>query len=126
MVFDGVLAIKSPKYTDGKDVNTLITNLEGQADELKGFPLILVVDDSEFVARTLNNFLWVTFTRTNPSHDIRGVHEFTENKHWGAKTAIIFDARIKPHHAPPLVKDPKVEKRVDELGSRGGSLHGII
>lgn len=126
VAFDGVLAIKSPKYTDGKDVNALIANLEGQADALRGFPLILVVDDSDFVARTLNNFLWVAFTRTNPSHDIRGVHEFTEHKHWGAKTAIIFDARIKPHHAPSLVRDASVEKRVDEIGSRGGSLHGII
>jgi 4-hydroxy-3-polyprenylbenzoate decarboxylase len=39
---------------------------------------------------------------------------------------MIIDARIKPHHAPPLIMDAKVEARVDELGKRGGSLFGII
>lgn len=126
LVFDGVLAIKAQPYTDGEDLNKMISMLEEQKSELNGFPLLLVVDDSDFVSRTLNNFLWVTFTRTNPSHDIRGVHEFVENKHWGARTSLIFDARIKPHHAPPLVKVPEIEKRVDALGAKGGSLHGII
>jgi 4-hydroxy-3-polyprenylbenzoate decarboxylase len=125
-VFDGVLAIQGQKYTDGKDIDKLISSLEGQKELLQEFPLVLVVDDSEFVARTLNNFLWVAFTRTNPSHDIRGVHEFIDNKHWGAQTSIVFDARIKPHHAPPLVKSPDVEKRIDKLGVTGASLHGII
>jgi 4-hydroxy-3-polyprenylbenzoate decarboxylase len=39
---------------------------------------------------------------------------------------MIIDARIKPHHAPILTKDPEIEKKVDELGKFGGSLHKII
>ncbi|MCC6448472.1 MAG: 3-octaprenyl-4-hydroxybenzoate carboxy-lyase, partial [Chitinophagaceae bacterium] len=65
-------------------------------------------------------------TRSNPSHDIYGIGSFTENKHWGCKGSLVIDARIKPHHAPPLEKDPEIEKRVDALGAKGGSLHGII
>ena len=126
VVFEGVLAIKAPTYSDGKDMEALLESLQQQEQQLRGFPLVLLVDDSEFVSRTLNNFLWVAFTRTNPSHDIRGLHECIDNKHWTAKTAIVFDARIKPHHAPPLIKDEAVEKRVDELGAKGGSLHGVI
>jgi 4-hydroxy-3-polyprenylbenzoate decarboxylase len=38
----------------------------------------------------------------------------------------VIDARSKPHHAPPLERDPAVERRVDRLGERGASLHGII
>jgi 4-hydroxy-3-polyprenylbenzoate decarboxylase len=38
---------------------------------------------------------------------------------------MVVDARIKPHHAPVLVKDPDVEKRIDRLFAKGGSLHGI-
>jgi 4-hydroxy-3-polyprenylbenzoate decarboxylase len=38
----------------------------------------------------------------------------------------VIDARAKPHHAPPLVEDPAVTKRVDRLAERGGPLHGII
>jgi 4-hydroxy-3-polyprenylbenzoate decarboxylase len=88
--------------------------------------LLIVCDDSDFVAHSLNNFLWVTFTRSNPSHDIHGMHSFIEHKHWGCKGALIIDARIKPHHAPELVKDPAVEKKVNTLAEKGKSLHGII
>ncbi|MCF8276100.1 MAG: UbiD family decarboxylase [Flavobacteriales bacterium] len=126
VVFSGVLAVQASKYADGTDMQKLTSSLSHQTEKLKGFPLITVVDDSEFVARNLNNFLWVTFTRSNPSHDIHGVEEFTENKHWGCRSSVVFDARIKPHHAPLLVKDDAIEKRVDRLGVKGASLAGII
>ena len=124
VVLPGILAISGPKYLDErtakKDIDTLTNH------QLEGFPLILLTDDSDFVAKTLNNFLWTTFTRSNPSHDIHGVDSFIENKHWGCRGSLIIDTRIKPHHAPPLVKDPAIEKRVDELGVKGKSLYGII
>lgn len=90
------------------------------------FPLIVIVDDSEFVARNLTNFLWVTFTRSDPARDIYGVDAFTENKHWGCRGPLVIDARTKAHHAPPLEADPEIEKRVDAHGAPGGPLHGII
>jgi 4-hydroxy-3-polyprenylbenzoate decarboxylase len=68
----------------------------------------------------------VAFTRCNPSHDIFGIGEFTSQKHWGCRGPLIIDARIKPHHAPPVEKDPIMEKRIDKHFSKGGSLHGII
>lgn len=85
-------------------------------------PLIVVCDDSDFAARSLNNFLWVTFTRANPAVDIYGVGEFTDRKHWGCTGPLVIDARIKPHHAPPLAEDPEVTKRIDALAARGGPL----
>ncbi len=90
------------------------------------FPLIVVVDDSEFSARTINNFLWVTFTRSNPATDIHGIGSFVRDKHWGCTGSVIIDARIKPHHAPPLEVDSEVARRVDKLAERGGPLRGII
>lgn len=131
IVMPGVLAVKATKYSDATNANTEIKKFDQLSSSatlqfLKAFPLIIICDDSEFVAQTLNNFLWVTFTRSNPSHDIYGIHSFTENKHWGCKGSLIIDARIKPHHAPPLIKDPKVEKFVDSLGVKGKSLYGII
>jgi 4-hydroxy-3-polyprenylbenzoate decarboxylase len=87
-----------------------------------GLPLIVVVDDSDFTARNLANFLWVTFTRANPAADIHGVGSFTERKHWGCTGPLMIDARIKPHHAPPLVEDSDVTKRIDALAARGGPL----
>ena len=82
--------------------------------------------DADFVADKLNNFLWVTFTRSNPSHDIYGINSFTDNKHWGCKGPLIIDARIKPHHAPPLEKDPAIEKGIAPIFEKGGSLYGVL
>lgn len=79
-----------------------------------GVPMIVVCDDPEFVSKNWHNFLWVTFTRCNPSHDIYGINERFEHKHWACDNLII-DARIKPHHAPVLEKDAAVEQRVDEV-----------
>lgn len=90
------------------------------------FPLILIVNDSNFCAATLNNWLWVTFTRSNPAADIYGINSWILDKHWGCDGSLVIDARIKPHHAPPLLDDPQIEKQVDELGASGGPLHGII
>ena len=67
-----------------------------------GLRMVVLVDDSEFTSRTLNNFLWVTFTRSNPANDVDGVGAFTDHKHWGCTGPLVIDARIKPHHAPPL------------------------
>lgn len=124
----GVLILMANKYsnesTEKKYINELIEYLKNQP--LDGFPLIVLADDSEFTAKTLNTFLWVTFTRSNPSHDIYGINEFYEYKHWGCKGSLIIDARIKPHHAPALEKVPEIEKKVDALGAKGKSLHGII
>lgn len=126
IVFPGVLAIQASKYLDGKDIEKLTSALVSQQEKLIGFPFISVVEDSAFTALTLNNFIWVTFTRSNPSHDVHGVGESIENKHWGCTSSVVFDARVKPHHAPPLIKDSAMEKRVDKLAVKGASLYGVI
>lgn len=128
LVIPGVLAVESPGYVSEeqtlKEIRILNEHLKDQ--DLESFPLLVLCDDAGFAADNLNNFVWVTFTRSNPSHDIHGINSFTEHKHWGCRGPMIIDARIKPHHAPPLILDAAVEKRVDQLGARGGSLQGII
>ncbi len=95
-------------------------------DVINGFPLVVVVDESEFAARTLENFLWTTFTRSNPAADVYGIEPFFADKHWGCFGSLVIDARAKPHHAPPVVEDPAVTRRVDALAARGGPLHGLV
>lgn len=115
----GILAIKAPKFKDDSsyhEAQSFCEQMEGFSEYFeKHIPLILLVDDSDFIAQTLNNFLWVAFTRVNPSHDVHGVKSFIENKHWGAKGAIVFDARIKPHHAPVLEIDKNVADKVGRI-----------
>ena len=118
----GVLVVEGPKVQGDGPLLFEKWPLNESTTGLSGFPLIVVVDDSEFAASALNNFLWVTFTRANPAADIHGIDAFTENKHWGCRGSLIIDARIKPHHAPPLVEDPEVTKKIDALAARGGPL----
>ncbi|MCI4669648.1 MAG: UbiD family decarboxylase [Bacteroidia bacterium] len=125
----GILAVSGPKFSDPEAGERQAKQLESSLGNIAGIdkvPMIVLCDDSDFTSRNLNNFLWTTFTRSNPSHDIYGVGSFTEHKHWGCTGPLIIDARIKPHHAPPLVENPEVSKRVDELMASGGPLHGII
>lgn len=90
------------------------------------FRMIVVVDDSAFVCESLRNFLWVSFTRTNPASDIDGVGAFTHNKHWGCRGPLVLDARIKPHHAPVLEEDPEVVEKIESLAVTGGPLAGLF
>lgn len=94
LVSDGNLVV------EGKgEINELISSLEKQ--NLEGIALITLVGDSNFVSEDLSNWLWVTFTRSNPASDIYGLHSDIKNKHFSCSTPII-DARIKAHHAPIL------------------------
>jgi 4-hydroxy-3-polyprenylbenzoate decarboxylase len=121
----GVLAVGSPRSTGGD--SAMRDPCEGWiSGALAGFPLITLVDDAEFTARSLRNWLWVTFTRANPAADIDGFGAFAHQKHWGCEGPLVIDARIKPHHAPPLEDDPQVQKRIDKLAAPGGPLHGIL
>jgi 4-hydroxy-3-polyprenylbenzoate decarboxylase len=128
MVMPGILALEAPKYISEGETEKEIAILNGhlKGEDLDSLPLMVLCDDAGFTAETINNFVWVTFTRSNPSHDIYGINAFTEHKHWGCRGPLIIDARIKPHHAPPLVKDPGTEKKVDKIGEKGGSLYGVI
>ncbi len=90
------------------------------------FPLIIICDDALFTATTLNNFLWVTFTRSNPATDIYGIQAEQRGRHWGCRGPLVIDARIKPFHAPPLVEDPEVTRKIESLAAPGGPLHGLF
>ena len=128
MVMPGILAIEVPKNIKNSDIPIVLEILDEHLKDadLNGLPLMVLCDDAGFTAQNLNNFVWVTFTRSNPSHDIYGIDSFTEHKHWGCNGPLIIDARIKPHHAPVLEKDPEIEKMVDRMGEKGGVLYGVI
>ncbi len=128
LIMPGVIALNFNAFTNyetaEKEINALTKQLTN--NDLVGVMLILLVDDAQFVSENLNNFLWTTFTKSNPAKDIYGIDSFTEYKHWGCKGALIIDARAKPHHAPPLILTTSVEKKVDKLGEKGSSLFGVI
>ncbi|MEK3786538.1 UbiD family decarboxylase [Paenibacillus sp. FSL K6-1230] len=128
LILPGMVAIEGPAfntYADAEQQLDELTNAISVRGELSSCPLIVLCDSSAFVTEKLDNFLWTTFTRSNPSHDVYGVNADSTFKHWGCDNLII-DARTKPHHAPPLIPDPAVEKRVDPIFAKGGSLSGVL
>jgi 4-hydroxy-3-polyprenylbenzoate decarboxylase len=123
VVIPGVLAVTAPRYDSPSSKSDLARFCREFVDPSNsGLPLITLVDDSDFVSRKLGNWLWVVFTRSDPARDIDGVGASIIDKHWGCDGAIVIDARIKPHHAPPLVEDEIVSASVDAMAARGGPL----
>jgi 4-hydroxy-3-polyprenylbenzoate decarboxylase len=129
LVMPGVISLQISAFSTyekaAQEIELLNRQLETGNGQLNGIAMIVICDDSRFVSANLQNYLWVTYTRCNPSHDIYGIDAFTEHKHWGCRGPLVMDARIKPHHAPPLEKDTGVEKKIDRLFAKGGSLCGI-
>jgi len=137
MVLPGIVAIQGPRCqpedpttANHSSGDLAITRLlacweeayRGDRSSWENWPLITVVDDVDFAARNLKNWLWVVFTRSDPARDIHGIAAFTHNKHWGCHGPVIIDARLKPHMPDPVEEDPDIQKRIDRFFTRKGPL----
>jgi 4-hydroxy-3-polyprenylbenzoate decarboxylase len=124
----GIVTVRGPRFeAGGGEIERNVARFVGSpAGALRSFPLCVIVDDSEFAARDWRNWIWVTFTRSNPAVDVHGFDALTYQKHWGCRGPLVIDARQKPHHAPPLEDDPAVVRRVESMAVRGGPLEGLI
>ena len=125
LVMPGVIAVNAMNTVNNETTSILSIQekLKGQGETLleqDGIAMIIITEDATWMAAEFNNFIWATFTRTNPSKDIEGVDSYINNKHWGCKGPLIFDATIKKHHAPAVVKDNEVEKKVTAILSKYG------
>ncbi len=115
----GVIAVNA----EATSIHSIQEKLKGLGESLlekEGIAMIIITEDATWMAAEFNNFIWAAFTRTNPSKDIDGVDSYISNKHWGCKGPLIFDATIKKHHAPAVVKDNEVEKKVTAILSKYG------
>lgn len=130
LIMPGVIALQTKPFTTyamaEKEMAILNNQLQNKKEQLLTVPVMVICDDTIFTSAQLRNFLWVTFTRCNPAHDMYGIDSFTINKHWGCNGPLIFDARIKPHHAPPVITDAATDKKIDKLFNKGGSLYKIL
>ncbi len=130
VVIHGIIALQTQPFTSyetaEKEFNLLNDQLSSNTILLQTVPFIIICDDANFIAEKFNNFLWATFTRCNPSHDIYGINSFINKKHWECNGPLIFDARIKPHHAQVLEKDLHTEKNIQKIFNKGGSLEDFV
>lgn len=121
---EGVVTVSAPPHVhteSGRDVAAFCDSYSAEGP-WRGFPLVVLVDDSEQASRSIDDLLWVAFTRIDPARDVHGIDAFLVDKAWGCHGSIVLDARKKPHHAPPLEQDPDVVRAVDRLRDRGGPL----
>ncbi|MCG8554489.1 MAG: UbiD family decarboxylase [Proteobacteria bacterium] len=131
VVIPGVLSVRAPRASQpgGHELepglNRFCTSYRA-SDAINAFPWIVLVDDSDFTARNLDNFLWVTFTRSDPARDIWGIEATIRHKHWGCRGALVIDARVKEHHAPALEEDAAVTQKLEGLAVKGGPLEGLM
>lgn len=128
LVMPGIVAVSFDQFTDYPTAQQELEQLTQALDKktLEQWPLWVLTEDSTWMSRELNNFVWATFTRSQPARDVYGVQSGFTDKHWTCKAPLIIDARIKPHHAPVLESDPSVSRKVDQLFAKGGALHGKV
>jgi 4-hydroxy-3-polyprenylbenzoate decarboxylase len=128
LIMPGMVAVTFTPFRDytraRQELDQLIQTLSGK--DLEQWPLWVLTEDSTWMSLELNNFLWATFTRSQPAKDLYGIDATHLDKHWVCRPPLIIDARIKPHHAPVLESDPEVSRRVDQYFAKGGPLHGKI
>ncbi|WP_218197320.1 hypothetical protein, partial [Pseudomonas sp. 2995-1] len=69
IVMPGVVALKGPAFISYEETHKemeALTSAIKEIGEIPSCPMIIVSDDSKFISETLSNFLWVSFTRSNP------------------------------------------------------------
>ena len=85
----------------------------------ENYPWVSVVDpvglNGAGYAGNVADFLWMTFTRSDPAQDLHGVSERFTDKHWAIDAPLIVDARIKAHHQKPLAIDEGIVRKAKKF-----------
>jgi hypothetical protein len=70
------------------------------------------------VARSVEKFLWATWTRFNPATDIAARAVTVRNNHIGYEPPIVIDARMKPWYPREVEVRDDIARLVDERWSK--------
>ena len=118
----GVLVLEAPAY-DASNREAFVAEIERALDAWpyrENYPWITIVDSAPLLSGELDtgllrDFLWLTFTRSDPAQDVFGYRSGTSHKHWGCSAPLIVDARIKPHHQKALTIPESVRQKAREI-----------
>lgn len=134
IVMPGVLMIEGPAtLAPNETVETFRDLKEAFAhwEFRENYPWISIIDEgaTNVVANSgtntnnvLSDFLWLTFTRSDPAQDIYGLDETVEEKHWKCSAPMIIDARIKPHHQKQLTVPTEITAKAKQILKDAGVL----
>ena len=118
----GVIVLQGPAY-DEANRKEFIAQIEDALDRWEfreNYPWISIVDsapilDGSLDTSNLRDFLWLTFTRSDPAKDVFGYHAQIREKHWECAAPLIVDARIKPHHQKALTVPEEIRCRAQMI-----------
>ena len=108
----GCLVVKTAGYASDKHAAARIAGHEA----FKDWELIVIHDDISF-ARSVDKFLWATWTRFDPARDIFAAQTTVENNHIGYSAPIVIDARMKPWYPKEVEAGEDIVKLVDSRWS---------
>ncbi|MBR3074108.1 UbiD family decarboxylase [Fibrobacter sp.] len=132
IVMPGVLMIEGPAFTTSSANSETFHELKAAFahwEFRENYPWISIIDEgavNNAAGNTTNNilsdFLWLTFTRSDPAQDIYGLDESICDKHWKCKAPLIIDARIKPHHQKQLTVPTEITVKARQILQDAGVL----
>jgi UbiD family decarboxylase len=106
----GCVVIEGPRYSEEPGFASRLA----ETAQLEGIELMVLVDDLDFACASVQNFLWMWFTRFEPAADIYGAAQVVRRFHVGLKSPVVFDSRMKPWYPGTVEPDPAVVKQVDQ------------
>jgi UbiD family decarboxylase len=101
----GCLVLQAEGYEKDKNLPDRVA----KADEFKDFQVIVLHDKIE-----LEQFLWATWTRFNPSTDVYAREIRLKNNHICYSPPIVIDARMKPWYPKEVEVREDIAKLVDQ------------
>lgn len=108
----GVLMIEGP----GLDSIGALENLKMALANWQykdAYPWVSVIDHD--AGEGMDDFLWLTFTRSDPAQDVYGINETIAQKHWAIEAPLIVDARQKPRHQKPLSVGKSIVEKASSI-----------
>ena len=124
IVMPGVLMIEGPAHLEnGNETFRKLKEALALWEFRENYPWISIIDEGALSTdNILSDFLWLTFTRSDPAQDIYGLDEAVENKHWKCKAPLIIDARVKPQHQKQLTIPAEISARAKQILKDAGVL----
>ncbi len=105
----GCLVVEANKYEEEKEIGDRLAR-SGVFDD---WQVVIIHENAEF-AKSVEKFLWATWTRFNPSTDIFAKEINVQNNHIGYTSPIVIDARMKPWYPKEVEPHEDMAKLVDE------------
>ncbi|MGQ0540579.1 MAG: UbiD family decarboxylase [Blastocatellia bacterium] len=108
----GCLVVEASSYETDKELGERLAK-SGAFDDWQ----VVVIHDNADFAKTVEKFLWATWTRFNPATDIYAKEVELKNNHIGYTAPIFIDARMKPWYPKEVEARDDIVKLVDNRWS---------